>query len=172
MLSSGRCFPILPATNQLSGVGAVVLDTFGDHRGQNIHLWEGQKYNVRFVEDNVEVSTRNVLRGIHGDSRSWKLVTCLHGTVYYVVVNCDPASSEYHWWQPFVLSDENHLQVLVPPKFGHGYAVMTEEAVFHYKQSTYYDRSKQFTFRYDDPELKIWWPIKDPILSMRDEGLE
>ncbi|MBL0899231.1 MAG: dTDP-4-dehydrorhamnose 3,5-epimerase family protein [Reyranella sp.] len=69
----------------------------------------------------------------------------------------------------FTLSDVNRLQILVPPKFGNGHVVMSDEAIFHYKQSTEYDRASQFTLRWDDPELNIWWPIKNPIISQRDE---
>jgi len=68
------------------------------------------------------------------------------------------------------LSDQNRLQVLVPPKFGNGHLVLNEQAIFHYKQSTNYNFAGQFTLSWNDPELNIWWPIKNPIVSRRDEG--
>jgi len=58
----------------------------------------------------------------------------------------------------------------VPPKFGNGHVVMSERAIFHYKQSTEYDRAGQFTLLWNDPALKIWWPIANPIVSARDQG--
>ena len=57
----------------------------------------------------------------------------------------------------------------MPPKFGNGHLILSEEAIFHYKQNTEYDRSAQFTIKWNDPELNLWWPIKNPILSIRDE---
>ena len=71
-----------------------------------------------------------------------------------------------------MLSDQNRLQVLVPPKFGNGHLVLSAQAIFHYKQSSYYDRSTQFTLLWNDPKLDIWWPVTNPILSRRDEGAE
>ena len=87
-----------------------------------------------------------------------------------VVVNYDQTSPQYKQWESFVLSDRNRMQVLVPPKFGNGHLVLSDEAIFQYKQSEYYHREGQFTVMWDDPELNIWWPIKQPIISRRDEG--
>ena len=58
----------------------------------------------------------------------------------------------------------------MPPKFGNGHLILSESAIFHYKQTTNYDRAGQFTIAWNDPDLKIWWPIQNPILSERDQG--
>jgi len=63
-------------------------------------------------------------------------------------------------------------QILVPPKFAIGHLVLSEKAIFHYKQSSYYDRASQFTLLWNDPQLNIWWPVRNPILSRRDQGFE
>jgi dTDP-4-dehydrorhamnose 3,5-epimerase len=110
-----------------------------------------------------------VLRGIHGDGVTWKLISCLHGKFYLVVLNFDRESRQFGQWEGFVLSDRNRLQVLVPPKFGNGHLVLSEAAIFHYKQSAYYNREGQFTCRWDDPRFNIWWPTKQPLISQRDE---
>jgi dTDP-4-dehydrorhamnose 3,5-epimerase len=111
------------------------------------------------------------LRGIHGDQKTWKLISCLYGKFYLVVINWDETSPQYRQWESFVLSDHNHLQVLVPPKFGNGHLVLSDKAIFHYKQSTSYNQGNQFTILWNDPGLNIWWPVKTPILSQRDDGL-
>jgi dTDP-4-dehydrorhamnose 3,5-epimerase len=85
-------------------------------------------------------------------------------------VNWDEASQQFGKWETFELSEENHLQVLIPPKFGNGHLVLSDQAIFHYKQSTYYNRVGQFTLMWDDPRLNIPWPVKNPILSKRDQG--
>ena len=148
---------------------------FEDFRGSYVETYNEALYNeagitVKFVQDDISVSSRNVLRGIHGDGETWKLISCLFGKFYLVVVNWDSASPEYKTWQSFVLSDQNRLQVLVPPKFGNGHIVLSDQAIFQYKQNTYYNRAGQFTILWNDPDLKIWWPEKNPILSQRDEG--
>ena len=160
---------------ELGGVLLIKPYVFEDHRGEYIETYNKALYKekgieIKFVQDDISVSTKNVLRGIHGDDCTWKLISCLYGRFYLVVVNCDTKSKYFGKWQSFVLSDKNRLQVLVPPKYGNAHLVLSDMTIFHYKQSTYYDRSKQFTYKYNDSRLNIWWPIEKPILSQRDEG--
>jgi len=159
---------------KLEGVLLIKPDMFEDHRGEYVETYNELLYNknginVKFVQDDISVSARHVLRGIHGDAETWKLISCLTGKFYLVVVNCNRESKDFGTWQSFVLSDKNRLQVLVPPKYGNGHLILSDIAIFHYKQSSYYDPSRQFTYKWDDPALNIWWPVKNPVLSMRDE---
>ena len=163
-------------TTKLDGVLTIYPHTnFEDFRGTYVESYNKRLYNeaginIEFLEDDISTSTKHVLRGIHGDQRTWKLISCLWGKFYLVVVNYDQTSPQYKQWESFVLSDRNRMQVLVPPKFGNGHLVLSDEAIFQYKQSEYYHREGQFTVMWDDPELNIWWPIKQPIISRRDEG--
>jgi dTDP-4-dehydrorhamnose 3,5-epimerase len=172
-LSDDATLRVRPTT--LDGVLVIEPPTrFEDFRGEYVETWNQRVYaaagvDVPFVQDDVSVSTRDVLRGIHGDDVTWKLVSCLHGRFYLVVVDWDETSPQYRRWEGFTLSERNRLQVLVPPKFGNGHLVLSDEAIFHYKQSTYYDRARQFTIAWDDPTLGIWWPTRSPILSRRDQ---
>jgi dTDP-4-dehydrorhamnose 3,5-epimerase len=148
---------------------------FEDFRGEYVETYNEKVYHeagirARFVQDDISVSSRHVLRGIHGDTVTWKLVSCLYGRFYLVVVNCDREADGWGKWESFTLSDFNRLQVLIPPRHGVGHLVMSETAIFHYKQSTYYDRASQFTYRWDDPRFGIFWPIRNPIVSQRDSG--
>lgn len=160
---------------KLDGVLLIKLEAFEDHRGYYLETYNEQAYrehgiDVKFVQDDISVSRRNVLRGIHGDSETWKLISCLCGQFYLVVLNGDPESKQFGQWQSFVLSDTNRWQVLVPPRCGNGHLVMTESAIFHYKQNTYYNPKGQFTYKWNDPRFNIWWPVQNPILSRRDEA--
>ena len=152
---------------------------FEDHRGTYEELYNKRDYTkaikneigqeVEFLEDDIAVSSRHVLRGFHGDDRIWKLVTCLRGRFYIVVLNYNKDSENFGQWQSMVLSSENKKQVLVPPNHGHAYVVMSDNAIFHYKQSCIYEGiDRQFTIKYNDPRFNVWWPIKNPILSDRD----
>lgn len=158
----------------LDKVLLVKLEAFEDHRGEYLELFNRKNYashgiDADFVEDDISVSYKGVLKGIHGDDRTWKLISCLHGKFYLVVVNNDRQSKQFGRWESFVLSEHNRHQVLVPPNFGNGHLCLSGKSIFHYKQSEYYAPSRQFTIRWNDPDFNIWWPVKDPVLSRRDE---
>jgi dTDP-4-dehydrorhamnose 3,5-epimerase len=167
---------MLVKDTQLVGVKLIEsIPVFEDFRGRYKETFNKAEYkkiiDIEFVQDDISVSRRNVLRGIHGDKGTWKLISCLKGAFYLVVVNNDEKSAQYKFWESFTLSDSNNLQVLIPPKFGNGHLVLTDETIFHYKQSTYYGEFKQFTILWNDPEINIAWPSlcgNNPILSLRD----
>ena len=160
---------------ELENVLLIKLDIFEDHRGQYLETYNEKLYHengieIKFVQDDISISAKNVLRGIHGDDSTWKLISCFYGKFLLVVVNCDKESDNFGKWLTFTLSDSNKYQVLVPPKYGNGHLVLSEKTVFHYKQSTYYQGAEnQFTYRWDEPRFNIWWPIKNPVLSPRDD---
>jgi len=159
---------------KLKGVLQIIPDAFFDHRGRFIETYNEKLYkengiNIDFVQDDISRSKKDVLRGIHGDGETFKLVSCVYGKLFFVVVNCDEKSKNFGKWQSFELSDENRLQIFVPPLHGIAYLVLSREAIFTYKQSTYFVPGRQFTYRWDDPRFKIKWPIKNPILSERDK---
>lgn len=158
----------------LVGVRKIELESFKDFRGEYVETYNEAEYKKEgiscdFVEDDISVSKKSVLRGIHGDSETWKLISCLWGEFYFVVVNCKEGSPDFGKWESFILSDKNRLQILVPPKHGNAHLVLSDWTIFHYKQSTYYNPEKQFTYKWDNPRFNILWPIKNPILSKRDE---
>lgn len=169
--------PLVVETTSLTGVKLIHPSTnFEDFRGSYVEVYNRELFlnagiNEDFIQDDISTSTRNVLRGIHGDQETSKLVSCLHGSFYLIVVNQDKDSPEFGKWESFTLSDKNRLQVLIPPKFGNGHLVLSDTAIFHYKQTTNYNRASQFTILWNDPKFNFWWPVKNPILSRRDEGL-
>lgn len=171
---------------KLEGVLLISPEPFEDFRGEYVEIFNEKKYSyelaknlkgtiyhksvlsLHFVEDDISTGHRGVLKGIHGDNKTWKLVQCLFGEFYLVVLNNNPKSKDYGKWEAFNLSDKNRLQVLIPPLYGNGHQVLSDNDIYHYKQSSYYDPEKQFTIRWDDPRFKIKWPLKNPILSLRD----
>lgn len=164
-------------STNLDGVFLIKPPTdFEDFRGEYIEIYNRRIYNEigiddEFIQDDISVSSYNVLRGIHGDQNTTKLISCLMGSFYLVVVNNDETSSQYRQWQAFTVSEKNRYQVYVPPKFGNGHWVSSEKAIFHYKQTTEYDRGGQFTINWRDPLFDIWWPCDKPLLSKRDAGV-
>jgi dTDP-4-dehydrorhamnose 3,5-epimerase len=165
-------------TTKLDRVLLITPPTFHeDFRGDYVELYNRELYQKQgvpadFVQTDMSVSSQHVLRGIHGDRSTWKLISCLMGRIYLVIVNWVEGTPQFSQWEAFTLSEANRRQVLVPPGFGVGHLVLSERAIFHYQQSTYYDRASQFTLMWNDPRLNIWWPVKQPLLSQRDEGIE
>lgn len=173
---SGPAASLRVEKTELDGVLCIHPPTqFRDFRGQYVETYNRELYHAAgirddFVQDDASLTLHHVLRGIHGDTVTTKLISCLYGEIYSVIVNNDPASAQYRKWQAFTLNDRNNLQIYIPPKFGNSFLVLSDAALFHYKQTTYYDRTGQFTLRWNDPELGIRWPVDAPILSERDGG--
>src|SRR3954468_14698271 len=107
----------------LDGVLVIRPEVFEDFRGQYVETYNEAEYAragiaVKFVQDDISVSARHVLRGIHGDAETWKLVSCHYGKFYLVVVNCEKGSKFFGKWQAFTLSEVNRHQMLIPPHHG------------------------------------------------------
>jgi len=147
-------------------------DSFHDYRGELYTIFDQKKSDLIFNHDKVSRSRKNVLRGLHGDYRAWKLVSCLAGEIYFVVVDRRPNSPNYLKWDWTILSAENRRTVLVPPAFANGHYILSDEATFFYKWSyegEYPDVDEQFTIKWNDKDLGINWPTDNPILSKRDK---
>lgn len=172
---------------KLEGVLLIQPEPFEDFRGEYVEtfnkkayseaiisnlkgtIYEKEAHDIDFVEDDISTGHKGVIKGMHGDTKTWKLIQCLFGKFYEVVLNYNRDSKDYGKWEAFTLSDKNRIQVLIPPMYGNGHLVLSQFDIYHYKQSQYYGSDKQFTVKWNDPEFKIKWPIKNPILSVRDE---
>jgi dTDP-4-dehydrorhamnose 3,5-epimerase len=124
-----------------------------------------------FKHDKFSESVYNVLRGIHGDNKSWKLVTCVYGEIHQVVVDYRKDSPTYLQWEKFIINKDNQQLILIPPNMGNSYYVSSENAVYHYKlayDGDYIDADEQFTLEWNDSKVNIEWPTDNPILSDRD----
>lgn len=146
-------------------------DSFVDHRGELFTVYQKEDFEISFNHDKVAISKKNVLRGLHGDNKSHKLITCLSGEFYLVVVDFRPDSINYLKWDSVILSSKNKKSVLIPPMFANGHLVMSDECTFFYKWSYdghYPDVEEQFSINWKDPKIDISWPIENPILSDRD----
>ena len=147
--------------------------SFKDHRGYYWTSWKkGEIKKVYFKHDKFSLSKKNVLRGLHGDKKTWKLVSCPYGKFLLVIVNYIKTSKDYLKSKSLILSQENGVQVLIPPSYANGHLCLTNKCLFHYKLSyrgKYIDAKEQFSLRWNDPKLKIKWKIRKPILSKRDK---
>jgi dTDP-4-dehydrorhamnose 3,5-epimerase len=154
---------------------------FGDDRGYFFESYNSNTFEeegglkVNFVQDNQAFSTRGVLRGLHyqtGDAAQAKLVRVLQGEVLDVVVDIREGSPTYGQYHKQRLSAENKLQMFVPRGFAHGYAVLSETAVFFYKCDNFYSKANEGGLRFDCPLLNIDWEIEvdELIVAERDRN--
>ena len=148
--------------------------SFKDHRGYYWTSWrKGEIKKVYFKHDKFSLSKKNVLRGLHGDKKTWKLISCPYGKFFIVVVNLEKKSRSYLKSKSWILSHENGLQLLVPPNYANGHLCLSDYCLFHYKLSykgSYFGHRQQFSIRWNDPKLNIKWPKKKIILSKRDKN--
>ena len=149
---------------------------FRDHRGTYLETFNKKKFkkilNKEFLEDDMCISKKNVFRGLHGDNKTWKLISCIFGQCLSIIVNCDRNSKNFGESEQFLLDSNNYFQVLIPPKFGNSFYVLSKFAIYHYKQTNYYKgQKKQFTYNIKDPFFKInYLKNKKLIISSRDKN--
>jgi len=162
--------------------GLVIIEpaVYGDSRGYFMETYNRRDFEdaglaMTFVQDNQSQSGRGVLRGLHFQMKKpqGKLVRVLRGEVFDVGVDLRPGSPTYGQWFGVVLSGENKKQFYVPEGFAHGFVVMSETAEFAYKCTAFYDPADEGGIRWDDPSLRIDWPISrdEVILSEKDRAL-
>lgn len=147
---------------------------YGDGRGSYVELYDTEAYRdilpegTIFVQDDYSYSKINVLRGIHGDFVTSKLVSVLNGYIESVIVDNRKDSKTYMNWQKFYLSQMDAHQLFIPAGCGNSMLALSDGVVYHYKQTTHYTPKTQFTIKWDDKRLNIDWKITNPILSQRD----
>ncbi|HUP09474.1 MAG TPA: dTDP-4-dehydrorhamnose 3,5-epimerase [Caldimonas sp.] len=152
---------------------------FGDVRGFFFESWSRRVFEaavgrpVEFVQDNHSRSAKAVLRGLHWQAEphaQGKLVRVVRGGVFDVAVDIRPQSPTFKRWVGVELSEENKLQMWIPPGLAHGFLVLSDSADFLYKATAYYAPGSERALRWDDPEIGIEWPSIDrpPALSQKD----
>jgi dTDP-4-dehydrorhamnose 3,5-epimerase len=161
---------------RLPGVLLIEAKRFHDERGYFLESWNERRYREAgipgpFVQDNVSLSRKGVLRGLHYQREphgQGKLVSVLRGEVFDVAVDLRAGSETFRQWVGVTLSAEDGRQLYIPEGFAHGFVVTREEAILAYKCTDVYHPETEETIRWDDPEIAIEWPVEQPILSEKD----
>ena len=150
---------------------------FGDERGFFMETWRQDRYREagiceEFVQDNLSLSRRGVLRGLHFQhpNDQGKLVGCLQGAIFDVAVDIRRGSPDFGRAYGVELSAENRRQLYIPPGFAHGFCVVSDQALFSYKCTDYYAPAQEGTVLWNDPALGIDWPVDVPELSPKDRA--
>ena len=158
----------------IDGLLTIEPKIFADPRGMFYEVYSENRYEEHgipcFVQDNHSVSKKGVLRGLHYQVNSGqdKLVRVTQGEIFDVAVDIRKQSPAYGKWWGLSLSETNNLQLYIPVGFAHGFCVLSESAEVLYKCSDYYSPEDERGILWNDPDLAIDWPIKDPTLSEKD----
>lgn len=152
---------------------------FWDERGFFLEFYKESDFvkngiTEKFVQDNHSFSTKNILRGLHyqlSPKTQGKLVRVVKGKVWDVAVDIRRSSPTFKKWVGVELSEENHTLFWIPSGFAHGFVALTDEVHLLYKCTEEYDSILDRGIRWNDPELKISWPVSNPLLSPKDEAL-
>jgi dTDP-4-dehydrorhamnose 3,5-epimerase len=160
---------------ELPGLVVIEPKRFRDERGFFFESFNERSYAEaglpsRFLQDNLSYSKAGVLRGLHYQlpNPQGKLCSVLQGEVFDVAVDIRIGSPTFGKWFGITLSFENGRQIYTPPGFAHGFLVTGECAVFHYKCTALYDPKSEGSIAWNDPEIKIDWPLNDVHLSGKD----
>ena len=164
----------------IEGVLIIEPRVFGDSRGYFFESFNAREFkeatgvDVTFVQDNESRSRYGVLRGLHFQNPPYaqsKLVRCVKGRVLDVAVDIRKGSPTYGRYVTCEMSEDNHRQFFVPKGFAHGFAVLSEDAVFQYKCDDFYHPEAEGAIMWDDPDVGIQWPIpaEDVELSEKDK---
>lgn len=162
---------------KISGVKIIEMPAFKDERGFFMETYNSEKFkqngiNDQFVQDNLSVSKKNVIRGLHGqmNPNQSKLVRCIKGNVFDVVFDIRPNSPTYLKQESFELTEENKIAVFIPHGCLHGFCAFDcEEAIFSYKTTGIYSSLGEFFVNPLDKDVNIKWPVdSDYIISEKD----
>jgi dTDP-4-dehydrorhamnose 3,5-epimerase len=157
----------------LSGLLLIQPKRREDARGFFLERYQAADYaflGTSFVQDNEVFSHANVLRGLHYQKSPGqaKLISVVQGCIWDVAVDLRPSSPTFGTWEAITLSEEQGSQLFIPVGFAHGYCVLSTAARVIYKVSALYDPLQERSIRWNDPDLAIPWPLRDPLLSERD----
>jgi len=162
----------------LAGVLLLEPRVFGDERGFFLESYSERVFaeigiRERFVQDNHSYSERSVIRGLHYQVRQpqGKLVRVVTGEILDVALDLRRSSPTFGKWQSFSISGENRRMLWIPPRFAHGFRVVSENANVLYKATAFYSPEDERTVAWNDPQLKIDWKLAgEPIISAKDQS--
>jgi len=161
---------------EIPDVFIIKPDVFVDDRGYFLETYNLKKYldigiGVQFKQDNLSLSKKNVVRGLHyqvGEYAQGKLVRVLKGKVLDIAVDIRFGSPTFGKYVSVELSDENHYQLWIPTGFAHGFVALEDNTIFSYKCTKLYSKMHERCILYNDPTLNIDWKVENPIVSEKD----
>jgi dTDP-4-dehydrorhamnose 3,5-epimerase len=164
---------------EIEGIVLIEPGIFNDERGFFLESYKRSDFaangiDYNFLQDNHSLSGKHVIRGLHyqrAPKAQGKLVRVMTGAVWDVAVDIRKGSPTYLKWMSFELSGDNRRMLFIPPGFAHGFLALTDNVHLMYKCTEEYDAKLDTGIRWNDPDISVKWPVKDPIVSSKDTML-
>ena len=157
---------------KFNGLKIYKKNSFKDKRGYTRELFLNKLLNKKFPFDLISLSKKNVIRGLHLQIKKpqGKFITVLKGKIFDVVVDCRKNSKTFGQYFSIVLSEKQNSSLFIPEGFAHGYCSLTKDSLLHYKMTEYRDKKLERGILWNDKDLNIKWPLKNPIISVKDKS--
>ena len=157
---------------KFNGLKIYKKNSFNDKRGYTRELFLNKLLNKKFPFDLISLSKKNVIRGLHLQIKKpqGKFITVLKGKIFDVVVDCRKNSKTFGQYFSIVLSEKQNTSLFIPEGFAHGYCSLTRDSLLHYKMTEYRDKKLEKGILWNDKDLNIKWPLKNPIISVKDKS--
>lgn len=145
--------------------------SFKDQRGYTREIFDNKLLKKKFPFDLISLSKKNVIRGLHFQIKKpqGKFITVLRGKIFDVAVDCRRKSKTFGRYFSITLSEKKNVSLYIPEGFAHGYCSLTDNSLIHYKMTNYRDSKLEKGILWNDSSIKIKWPVKRPIISIKDK---
>ncbi len=146
-------------------------NTYVDNRGYTRELFNNRYLKIKFPFDLISISKKNVIRGLHLQIKKpqAKFITVLSGKIFDVALDCRKKSKTFGKYFSCILSENKNNSLYIPEGFAHGYCSLSDKSLIHYKMSDYRYKKHERGIIWNDKDINIKWPTKNPIISLKDK---
>ena len=156
---------------KFDGLLIIKRPTYYDNRGFLRELFEQKKFKKKFIFDYFSVSKKNVIRGLHLQHKKpqAKIISVISGRIFDVVLDCRKNSKTFGKYFTINISSNDNISLYIPEGFAHGFCSLANNTILHYRNSNYRNKKYETGILWKDRDLKIKWPVRNPLISLRDK---
>ncbi len=156
---------------KFDGLLIIKRPTYYDNRGFLRELFEQKKYKKKFIFDYFSLSKKDVIRGLHLQYKKpqVKIISVISGRIFDVVLDCRKNSKTFGKYFTMNISSKDNVSLYIPEGFAHGFCSLTNNTILHYRNSNYRNKKYEIGILWNDRDLNIKWPVKNPLISLRDK---
>ena len=156
---------------KFEGLLIIKRPTYYDNRGFLRELFEQKKFKKKFIFDYFSLSKKNVIRGLHLQYRKpqVKIISVISGRIFDIVLDCRKNSKTFGKYYTMNISSKDNVSLYIPEGFAHGFCSLTHNSILHYRNSNYRNKKYETGILWKDRDLKIKWPVRNPLISLRDK---
>ena len=156
---------------KFDGLLIIKRPTYYDNRGFLRELFEQKKFKKKFIFDYFSLSKKDVIRGLHLQYKKpqVKIISVISGRIFDVVLDCRKNSKTFGKHFTMNISSKDNVSLYIPEGFAHGFCSLTNNTILHYRNSNYRNKKYEIGILWNDRDLNIKWPVKNPLISLRDK---